>query len=142
MRRASALLLFVIFASGCAKSGSTTTAPDTTPTRILSLEGDLNFGTVNIGQAKNAGFTIANEGNSPLTIDGFSGPCAASGVFAFSWRSGTIEPGAAQPVIVTFSPRPPPTSCSGSVRVRGDQTSGEDTIPMTAVGAFLGPPGR
>jgi hypothetical protein len=139
MRRAFALLLFAIVASGCAKSGSTPTAPDATPTRIISLEGDLNFGNVILGEAKNAGFTIANEGNSPLTIEGFSGPACGSRMLKFTWLSGTIEPGTAQPVIVTFTPTGPFT-CAGTLTIRGDQTSGEGTMPIRGTGTF--PPGR
>jgi hypothetical protein len=132
MKRAFALLLFVIVGAGCSESDSPT-APDTTPSRIISIAGDLNFGNVLIRQAQNAGFTIANNGNSVLTIEGFQGPCSQSGVFTLTWRNGTIAPGAAQSVIMTFSPRVP-INCTGTVTVLGDQTSGVNTITMTAVG--------
>jgi len=138
MKPAFALLLLIIVGSACSESDSSPTSPDATPTRTISIAGDLNFGAVPLGQAKNAGFTIANEGNSPLTITGFTGPCASQGVFKFSWLTGTIGPGAAQAVIVTFSPRVP-VNCSGTVSINGDQTSGGATIPMTAV-SVPGPP--
>ena len=77
MRRAFALLLFVIVGAGCTKSDSSPTAPDATPTRIISLAGDLNYRVFcSFGQARNAGFTIANNGNSLLTVAGLSGPCS------------------------------------------------------------------
>ena len=138
MRRAFALLLFVIVGSSCSKS-SGPTSPDTTPTRIISIAGDLNFGNVALGQAKNAGFTIANVGNSLLTVTAFSGPCATTAFFKFTWSSGTIAAGAAQPVIVTFTPKGP-INCNGPVTIQGDQTSGGDTIVLTAAGVLPGPP--
>jgi hypothetical protein len=139
MRRAFALLLFVIVGSACSKSNSGPTSPDTTPTRVISIAGDLNFGNVSLIQAKNAGFTIANVGNSVLTVTSFTGPCANTGFFKFTWTAGTIEAGAAQPVIVTFAPKGPIT-CTGPVTVHGDQTSGGDTIALTAVGVVPGAP--
>jgi hypothetical protein len=138
MKRAFALVLFVAIASACSQSDSSPTSPDTTPTRTLSIAGDLNFGAVPLGQSKNAGFTIANSGNSPLTITGMTGPCASTGVFKFSWTSGTIAPGAAQSVIATFTPRVP-MGCNGTAVLFGDHTSGTDTIPVIAV-SIPGPP--
>ena len=93
----------------------------------------MNFGNVPLRQARNAGFTIANNGNSLLTISGLTGPCATANVFKFTWLSGTIAAEAAQSVIVTFSPTVP-INCSGTVTIRCDHTSGGDTIPLTAVG--------
>jgi len=138
MKPAFALLLLVIVGSACSESDSSPTSPDATPTRTISIAGDLNFGAVPLGQAKNAGFTIANEGNSPLTITGFTGPCASQGVFKFSWLTGTIGPGGAQSVIVTFTPKVP-VGCSGTVAIQGDQTGGSSTIPIIAA-SVPGPP--
>ncbi len=101
-------------------------------TRIISLSGDLTFGTVNIGQQANAQFRITNSGNSTLTITGMTGP--AGGVYTASWLSGAIAPGASQLVTVFFTPTAA-QNYNGTLTVIGDQTSGTNTIPISGSGA-------
>jgi hypothetical protein len=103
----------------------------TTPTRIISVSGTLSFGSVAVGQSAQDTFTITNSGNSTLTITSITAPC--SGSYSASFTSGTIPPGGSQQVTVTFKPTAA-QSCSGTVTVVGDQTSGTNTLPVTATG--------
>src|SRR5262249_49136358 len=70
-----------------------------TPTRILSLSGNLAFGSVTVGSAPQINLTI-NYSPTRLSSDlSISFPSGFSGAF-----SGTIAAGGSQVVLVTFSP--------------------------------------
>ena len=100
------------------------------PTKIISLSGSLGFGSVTVGQSASLAFTITNLGNSTLTVSGMTAP---QGAFTGSWTSGAIAAGATQPVTINFTP-PAAQSYSGTLTVNGDQTSGANTIPISATG--------
>ena len=60
----------------------------TDQTRIISLSGNLAFGSVNVGSSAQRTLTISNTGNSTLTVSSIAYPSGFSGAF-----SGTIARG-------------------------------------------------
>jgi len=124
-------VLLVLSAVACSNSNSPTptTTPPPTPTRVISVTGNLNFGPVTVGDSRTAAVTIANSGTAPLTITGLSGPCG--GFFTVSFSSGTIAAGGSQPITVRFAPTAA-ANCNGTLTVNGDQTSGTNTLAVTA----------
>ena len=99
-----------------------------TPTRIISLSGDLSFGDVIVGQNPTRSFIINNTGNSPLTVSSIITTSGYIGSF-----SGVIQPNTPTQVSVTFSPsnvQPYP----GSVTVVSNATSGNGVIPVSGNG--------
>ncbi len=106
--------------------------PGVAATRIIGVTGNLAFGNVAVGQTGSLTFTITNTGNSTLTIAGITIPnCAAT--FSATWTNGTIPPGGSQQVTQTYSPTST-QSCSGTLTVNGDQTSGTNTLPISGSG--------
>jgi HYDIN/CFA65/VesB family protein len=113
-------------------SSPSATAPSTgTPTRIMVLGGNLSFGAVTVGQHATGLLTIGNTGNSTMTVTGVSLPCGTQ--YTGSFVSGTIAAGVTQSSTVTFTPTMAET-CSGSITVTADQTSGTNTISIIASG--------
>jgi hypothetical protein len=118
---------------GCGKNSSsgTPTTPTSTATRVMGLSGNLSFGSVIVGNSSSNTFTVTNSGNSTMTVTGFTGPCGGS--FTVSWTGGTISSGASQTVTIQFTPVAG-GNCNGTLTVNGDQTSGTNTLPLTATG--------
>ncbi|MGD1019857.1 MAG: choice-of-anchor D domain-containing protein [Verrucomicrobiia bacterium] len=102
--------------------------------RIIGLSGNLTFGNVITGTMVTATLTIANTGNTNLTVASISYPSGFSGAF-----SGVIMAGGATNVAVTFSPTAL-TSYGGTVTVNANQTSGMATITVSGTGVL--PPTR
>lgn len=131
--------------SACGGGGGSPTAPSgtggsgTTQTRIINVTGNLAFGDVNVGSSRDATFTISNSGNATLTVSGLSVSGGLASVLSASWTSGTIAAGASQSVTLRFQPTSA-GSFSGTLSVTGDQTSGSNTIAITAnaVSSFSG----
>jgi copper(I)-binding protein len=101
------------------------------PTRIIGLSGNLAFGSVTTGATATATLTIANSGNSALTVTGITYPTGFSGAF-----SGTITAGNSTNVTVTFAPVAV-QSYSGTVTVASDATSGTSTISASGSGTAI-----
>ena len=101
-----------------------------TGTRVIGLSGNLAFGNVAVGSSGQATLTIANTGNSTLTVSGISYPSGFSG----AW-SGTVAAGGSQPVTVTFSPTAA-TTYGGNLTVSADQTAGGTTLAVSGTGNF------
>lgn len=101
----------------------------TTPTRSISLSGNLAFGDVTVGSSSQRTMTIANNGNSTLTISSIS----FSSGFSGNWTFGTISSGDSQNVTITFSPSSA-TGYGGTVTVNSDKTSGVNTIAASGTG--------
>ena len=96
--------------------------------RIIRLEGDLNFGDVQVGDSAQRNLTIYNDGNSTLTVSSISYPTGFSG----NW-SGPISAGGSQNVTVTFSPTQAITY-NGTLTVNSDKTSGTNTKSVSGTG--------
>jgi hypothetical protein len=97
-------------------------------TRIISLSGTLSFGSVSVGSVKTAILTIANVGNSGMTVSSIS----YSDGFSGNW-SGTIPAGGSQNVTVTFAPTAAQTY-SGTITVSSDKTDGTNIISTAGTG--------
>lgn len=112
----------------------TYTAYYVAPTRFMSLSGNLAFGNVTVGSSAQRTLTIANNGNSTLTVSDISYPSGFSG----NW-SGAIAASGSQPVTVTFSPTSA-SSYNGTVTVTSDKTGGTNinTISGTGTQPILG----
>jgi len=107
-------------------SGMGTATP--TPTRIIGLSGNMNFGSVQVGSSATSVLTITNTGNSPLTVTSITYPTGFSG----SW-SGSINAGGYQLVTVTFAPTAA-TSYGGTITVNSNATGGTNTIACSGTG--------
>jgi hypothetical protein len=86
-------------------------------TKVLTVNGDLAFGPVEIGSSKILSYTILNSGNTAVTVSSIQYPSAFSG----NW-SGSIAPGAFQTIAVTFTPGAA-ISHDGTVTINSDATS-------------------
>ncbi len=99
------------------------------PTRTIALSGNLAFGNVPVGSTAQATLTIANTGNSAMTVGNISYPAGFSG----AWSGDTVGAGSSQPVTVTFTPTVA-TNYGGNVTVNADQTSGNNTYAISGTG--------
>ena len=97
-------------------------------TRIISLSGDLSFGSISVGTLTTRTLTIANTGDSALTVTSISYPNGFRG----DW-SGTIAAGALQNVVVTFAPTAA-VGYGGELTVNSDKTGGISTRTLSGVG--------
>ena len=131
MMRSTSVSLFALLTLCVAACGKTPAAPTPTPTRIIRLGGNLNFGDVQIGDVRTDGVLVVNnDGNAPLGVTGMTFP---SDAYTSSWTAGSIAPSASQIASITFAPvllR----SYSGTITVNADQTGGTNTIPVLGVG--------
>ncbi len=100
-------------------------------TRIISLSGNLAFGTVAGGSSAQRTLTIANTGSQALNVSSITYPSYFSG----NWSSGTIPAGGSRDVIVTFSPNVS-GPYGGTVTVNSDATSGVNTITTSGTGGI------
>ena len=135
MRRLFATLVLLpglLSAASCGSNSSSSPAAPTqaaTPTKIIGVTGNLNYGQVTVGDVRTDGsLTISNSGTATLNVSGLTGPCG--NFFSVSWSSGAIPAGTSQVVNVRFAPTAV-QNCSGVVTVNGDQTSGTNTIAVT-----------
>jgi hypothetical protein len=107
-----------------------------TPTRFISLNGNLAFGDQAIGTTSNLrNLRINNTGNSALNVSDISYPPGFNG----NWAGGPIAAGSFRDISVTFSPTTV-TSYSGTITVNSDKTSGESTIAVNGAGIFAPKP--
>ena len=93
------------------------------------MNGNLNFGNVNVGSSRQLTFTISNSGNSPLTVNSITYPAGFSG----NWSGGIITASGYVTVTVTFAPTAAQTY-SGTVTVNSDKTSGTNTLQISGTG--------
>jgi hypothetical protein len=98
-------------------------------TRIINLSGDMNFGSVQVGQTSQRTLTISNSGNSTLTVSSINYPSG----FIGNWSSGSISAGSSQNVTVTFTPSQA-INYSGNLTVYSDKTDGTNTKYMSGIG--------
>lgn len=119
----------------CGGGSSSPTAPSAPPapavTRIITLTGSLAFGDVPVGSQRDLTFTIGNSGTSGLTISGLSVSGGLASQLTASWTSGLIGPGGSQAVTLRFAPASS-GAYTGTLTVNGDQTSGTNTLPVSA----------
>jgi len=96
---------------------------------IIGLSGLLDFGTVGIGMTKTNVLTIYNFGIGTMTVTGIQYP---NGCYSGNW-SGTLQTGGSTNITVTFAPTTA-RNYSGTIKVHGDQSSGNNVIACTGTG--------
>ncbi len=130
------LSCFLLSAVACGKDSPTAPTPTPAPTvtKVIRLTGNLAFGNVFVGgQPADLTLNVNNDGNANLNVTGVSGPCGGAAVTLIGSTSFAVGP--AQTVPLTFRFRPTAIqSCSGTVTVSSDATSGTSTASITAVG--------
>lgn len=139
------IVAVTLLGAACGGDGGSPTAPSgtggsgSTQTRIINVTGNLAFGDVNVGSSRDATITITNSGNATLTVSGLSVSGGLASVLTASWTSGTIAAGGSQSVTVRFQPTSA-GSFTGTLTVNGDQTSGSNTLAVTAnaISSFSG----
>jgi len=110
-------------------------------TRVISLSGNLAFGTVETGKTAELTFTIGNSGTGTLSVTGITVP----GGYSPSWTSGTIGAGR----IAAGDRQVPPTAAQRlrrhARRERGpherDQhggSHGDGAVPQPALATITG----
>ncbi len=99
-------------------------------TRRIGLNGSLSFGNVPLGATPQRTMTITNSGNSTLTVSNIIYPSGFTG----DWASGTIPPGGAQGVAVTFHAAVA-GAYSGALTVDSDATGGRASLDLSGSGA-------
>lgn len=102
-----------------------------TITRIIRLEGDLNFDSVQVGSTSQKTLTIYNDGNSTLTVTNIDYPTGFSG----DW-SGDIPAGSYHDVTVTFTPTQVKIY-DGTLTVSSNKTSGANTKSVSGNGTEI-----
>lgn len=141
MKRLIAIAALGLLAASCGSSPTTapTPAAASTPTKIITVSGDLAFGNVNIGQTADRTFTIGNSGNALLTFTGMTavGGTGTAG-YAASPVSGTIAPGGTQTVTVRFTPTVA-QFYSNVLTIASDRTTGGNEINISGTGVNTAP---
>ncbi|MGN6553322.1 MAG: choice-of-anchor D domain-containing protein, partial [Verrucomicrobiota bacterium] len=120
----SALALFLSFACMALAAQFASAA-----TRVVSVNGDLEFGQVAAGSTAQRTVTISNTGNQNLVVQSIQYPSGFSGDFV----SGPVHPGDSQLVTVTFAPTSA-TAYGGTVTVTCNKTSGTNTLAISGTG--------
>ena len=124
----------------CGDKGGSPTAPSgpsapvspTPVTRIMAVDGNLDFGDVRIGTTASRTIRLFNQGTGVLTVNGIQWPASGS-VFTASWTNGQIQPNQSQEIVVNFTPTLT-QSYSGQAVFQANQTEGGTAITITARG--------
>ena len=146
MQRLALTLAMCVLVGACHSSTSPTqpTQPDpgAPVTRIIELEGDLNFGEVPLNSSPIKTIRIVNRGTSAMRVTGFttprgSGVCQEPGDPDFcpiiaSWTEGEIGGSQWRDVTVRLDLRMI-ENWSGTFTVNSN-ASGPNTLPLTARG--------
>lgn len=106
----------------------------TEATRIISLNGNLIFGSIIIGNQEQKLLTISNNGNSPLQVTSVQVPTG----YTSSYASGTIGPNESKSAYITFKPTNMVTNYSGQINVVSNSTAGNSKIDV--IGYGINPP--
>src|SRR5262245_9293812 len=98
-------------------------------TRVVRLDGQLDFGEVQVAQEAQKTLRISNDGTANLTVTAIQGEA----VFTTSWSNGVIAPGTSQTTVVSFRPSVA-QSYNGTLVVVSDATTGANQINVVARG--------
>jgi subtilisin-like proprotein convertase family protein len=101
-----------------------------TVSRIIELQGELDFGNIPVGDSVTRNLIVRNLGTSALSVTGLSLPSGFSG----NWV-GFIAPGSQQQIAITFSPTAEQVYLDDAV-VSSDKTSGDNTMSMSGTGVI------
>lgn len=97
--------------------------------RIIVTYDDVDFGNIDELTFTTQTFTIENNGNVDLNVDGISLPEA----FIVNWSAGTIPPQSSQMVEITFQPQEG-KPYEGELIISSDATSGDPIIALNGIG--------
>ncbi len=95
---------------------------------VISLSGNMNFGSTSIGSSSNRTLTISNIGTEPFNVTSITAPTG----FSANW-SGTIAAGDSENITVTFEPDSE-INYQGSIVVNNNADSGNYTISCSGTG--------
>lgn len=124
--------------SGDKSSSPTTTAPTAaTSTRVISVSGNLDFGSVEVGSSVSATLTISNSGNSTLTISGMTATNGLAVVLTANSPASVPARGSVTATI-RFSPTSA-TPYAGTLSVTADHTGGTNSIGVSGAGVSTTP---
>jgi hypothetical protein len=143
MRRVLPVVLLVTVAvAACgrdtptAPSQAPTPTPTATATKVISLTGNLSFGSVAVGSTAVSTLTIGNSGTATLTVSSLVCPTG----YTANWSGGVISAGGSQAVTIRFSPMAA-QAYGGTLTVNADHTSGTNTIAASGTGTGTPGPG-
>jgi formylglycine-generating enzyme required for sulfatase activity len=102
--------------------------------KMLSISGNLDFGSVETGGSVQRTLSLTNEGFLKMTVHQVIYPDG----FSADWFRGDIAPGATQNVTVTFSPASA-QAYGGNITVESDKTFGSDILACTGTGVAATP---
>ena len=94
----------------------------------------MNFGNVTIGTFAERTLTIANSGNSLLSVTGLLVPTG----YTTNFSAATIQANGSHQVTIRLTPTTP-IEYSGIITVSGDQTGGNNTASITGTGILASP---
>ncbi|MCA4898825.1 MAG: choice-of-anchor I family protein [Bacteroidota bacterium] len=105
----------------------------TTLSRVLAINGTLQFGDVIVGEPSvQKSIAINNTGNSSLSITGITAPAG----YTVTPTNGTVAAGGSLNVQVTFAPTAP-QDYNGNLTVSSNATSGTSTLAITGRGVRI-----
>lgn len=137
LRRALSLLIVVTCFASCGKDSPTgPSSPPAADTRIIGITGNFDFNDVEVGQSSERTVTVRNDGNAVLEISSLTIQNASN--FAASWTSRSIPAGSSTPLTMRFTPTLV-RSYDTTLRLNGNQTSGDNTRAVFASGVRTGP---
>jgi GH25 family lysozyme M1 (1,4-beta-N-acetylmuramidase) len=102
--------------------------------KIITLNGTLNFGDVMVGSSSSLQLSLVNDGKAPLAVGSVNYPNGFTG----SWSSGTIASGQSVRITVTFSPGAL-GAYAANITFNSDATSGISCIPVSGAGVNVQP---
>lgn len=132
---ASTAVVLTGMAGGVSQTSTLTVTPaSSSSTKIISLSGNLAFGTVPIGNNPSADLTIHNSGNTTLNVTSITISDAAF-VLGVGDVPTSVLPGANRDVSIAFEPtlRIP---YGATLTVASDATSGTNTYSLSGTGTW------
>jgi hypothetical protein len=135
--RTIATLIVGMSAYACGGSPSAPVQPASSSTnaftRVISLNGTLDFGPTQVGMTITESVHIVNKGTGAMTVNGLTVPTG----FTASW-SGMVPAGSFEGVAVTFTASAAQTY-GGTLIVNADYTSGTNAIALSGTGVIPSP---
>ena len=131
-------LLCLVTATACNKQSPidpSILALSSSGTRLISLSGDISFGSVPVGTTATRTLTITNTGTGPVSVTGLSTE-SGTGTLGFTqnFTAGVIAAGSTKTVTIAFTPAVG-QSYGTFLTVQGNHTNGPSTIIVDGTGS-------